>query len=86
VAVASTGPYANHLHLAPDRQPCQYPTTQFLLQAGCPSCHPTNSFKVLKELREGTSKIICLKMLLKRSQGRVIGNFDRISFQTEDAA
>jgi len=25
----------------------QYPTTQFL-QAGCPSCHPTNSIKALK--------------------------------------
>jgi len=36
VAVASAGPYAS-LHLAPDRQPCQHPTTQFL-QAGCPSC------------------------------------------------
>jgi len=28
VAVASAGPYAN-LHLAPDRQPRQHPTTQF---------------------------------------------------------
>jgi len=28
VAVASAGPYAS-LHLAPDRQPCQHPTTQF---------------------------------------------------------
>jgi len=26
---------------------CQQPTTQFL-QAGCPSCHPTNSVKALK--------------------------------------
>jgi len=41
VAVATGGPYAN-LHLAPDRQPCQHLTTQFL-QAGCPSCHPTSS-------------------------------------------
>jgi len=24
VAVASAGPYANHLQLAPDRQPCQF--------------------------------------------------------------
>jgi len=47
VAVASAGPYANHLHLAPDRQPCQYLTTQFL-QAGCSSCHPTNSIKAMK--------------------------------------
>jgi len=42
-------------HLAPDRQPCQYLTTQFL-QARCPSCHPTNSIKALKaklaELKE----------------------------------
>jgi len=29
VAVASAGPYANHLHLAPDRQPRQYLITQF---------------------------------------------------------
>jgi len=28
VAVAAAGPYAS-LHLAPDRQPCQHPTTQF---------------------------------------------------------
>jgi len=47
VAVASAGPYAS-LHLAPDRQPRQYPTTPFFLQAGCPSCRPTNSIKALK--------------------------------------
>jgi len=47
VAVASAGPYANHFHLAPDRQPCQYLTIQFL-QAGCPSRRPTNSIKALK--------------------------------------
>jgi len=47
VAVASAGPYANHLHLAPDRLPCQYLSTQFL-QAGCPSCCPANSVKALK--------------------------------------
>ena len=29
MALASAGPYANHLHLSPDRQPCQYLTTQF---------------------------------------------------------
>jgi len=48
VAVASVGPYAS-LHLAPDRYPCQHPTTQFL-QAGCPSCRPTNSVKALKAI------------------------------------
>jgi len=46
VAVASARPYAN-LHLAPDRQPCKHPTTQFL-EARCPSCNPTNSVKALK--------------------------------------
>jgi len=29
VAVASAGPYANHFHLAPDRQPDQHLTTHF---------------------------------------------------------
>ena len=48
VAVASAGPYAS-LHHAPDRQPRQHPTTRFL-QAGCPSCRPTNSVKALKAL------------------------------------
>jgi len=44
--VASAGPYASQ-HLAPARQPHQHPTTLFL-QAGCPSCRPTNSVKALK--------------------------------------
>jgi len=48
VAVKSAGPYAS-LHLAPDRQPHQHPTAQFL-QAGCPSCCPTNSVKALKAI------------------------------------
>jgi len=43
VVVASAGPYTN-LHLDPDTQPCQHPTTQFFT---CPSCHPTNSIKAL---------------------------------------
>jgi len=47
VAVASAGPYAS-LHLTPDKKPCQYYTTQSFLQAGCPSCHPTNSVKAQK--------------------------------------
>jgi len=42
------GPYAS-LHLAPDRQPRQHPTTEFL-PAECPSCRPTNSVKALKVL------------------------------------
>jgi len=36
------------LHLAPDRQPHLHPTTLMFLQAGCPSCRPTNSVKALK--------------------------------------
>ena len=45
--MASAGPYAS-LHLAPDRQPRQYPATQFFLPAEYPSCRPTNSVKALK--------------------------------------
>jgi len=29
VSLALAGPYANHLHLAADRQPCQHLITQF---------------------------------------------------------
>ena len=46
-AVASAGPYANNLHLAPDRQPQQHLITQFL-PAGCSSWRQTNSVKALK--------------------------------------
>jgi len=45
VAVASVGPYAS-LHLIPDNH-AKIPPLGFL-QAGCPSCHPTNSVKTLK--------------------------------------
>ena len=40
------------LHLAPDRQPHQTSTPPLLcfLQAGCPSCRPTNSVKALKAI------------------------------------
>ena len=61
VAVASSGAYANHLHLAPDRQPRQYLPTHFL-QARCPSCHPTNSIKVPKALRESWYPVYFTKM------------------------
>jgi len=46
-AVASARPYANNLHLAADRWPCQHLIAQFL-QAGCSSWHPANSVKALK--------------------------------------
>jgi len=48
VAVASAGPYANHLHPTPDRQPHQHIITQFFT-AGCSLHRPINSIKALKE-------------------------------------
>jgi len=48
VAVALAGPYAS-MHLAPDRQTTPAPHHCFL-QAGCPSCRPTNSVKALKAI------------------------------------
>ena len=46
VAVASAGPYAS-LHLAAERYHTNTPPRSFL-QAGCPSCLPTNSVRALK--------------------------------------
>jgi len=45
VAVASAGPHAS-LHLTPDNHASTPPLS--FLQAGCPSCRPTNSAKALK--------------------------------------
>jgi len=50
VAVASAGPYAR-LHCAPDRQPCQHPTTQFF--TGRMPCLPPN------QQRQSTEGIFC---------------------------
>ena len=44
--MASAGPYAS-LHLASHRYHASTPPLSFL-QAGCPSCCPTNSVKALK--------------------------------------
>jgi len=44
--VASAGPHAS-MHLAPDRQPRQHPTTQFFT-GRMPFLPPTNSVKALK--------------------------------------
>jgi len=60
VAVASAVPYAS-LHLAPDKQSHQQPTTLFFLQAGRPSCLPTNSIKALKAKHYIVAIIIILK-------------------------
>ena len=46
--MASAEPYAS-LHLALDRYHASTPPLS-ILQAGCPSCHPTNSVKALKAL------------------------------------
>ena len=43
------------------RQLCQHPTTQFFVQAGCPSCRPTNSVKALKAIH--TSSAVMLDVL-----------------------
>jgi len=50
MAVASAGPYANCLHLAPDRYPHQHLVAQFL-QTRCSSWCLTNSVKALKAIR-----------------------------------
>jgi len=43
IAVASAGPYANNLHLAPDRQPHQHLITQFYWPDALPGAKPTVS-------------------------------------------
>ena len=53
--------------LAPDRLPRQHPTTQFL-QAGCPSCRPTNSVKALTRVVLAKRPLngcvcVCVKLL-----------------------
>ena len=49
MAVASAGPYASlHLSLQTDNHASTPPLS--FLQAGCPSCRPTNSVKALKAL------------------------------------
>jgi len=47
VAVASGGPYAS-LHLTPDIYNHASTSPLTFLQAGCPSCCPTNGVKALK--------------------------------------
>jgi len=61
--VASARPQANNLHLAPEDNHASTPLLSFL-QAGCPSCHPTNSVKALKAIlqQQKHSKIKNLRM------------------------
>ena len=48
MAVASAGPYANNVHLAPDRQSHQHLITQFFYRPDA-LLRPTNSVSALKE-------------------------------------
>jgi len=72
VAVASAGPYAN-LHLALDMITMPATHHSIFLQAGCPSCHPTNSVKALKEISEIIIKtkagLECLGNLFLQTRG-----------------
>jgi len=43
MAVASAGPYAKNLHLAPDKQPYQHLITQFSQADAIPGAQPTVS-------------------------------------------
>jgi len=58
VAVASAGPYAN-LHLAPDREPRQHPTTQFF--TGRMPFLPHNQ---QRQSTEGTTNLVIVKKYL----------------------
>jgi len=51
--MASAGPYAS-LHLGPDRYHTSSSPLSFL-QAGCPSCRPTNSVKALKAVNNNNN-------------------------------
>jgi len=62
VAVASAGPYAN-LHLAQRHNHASIPPISFL-QAGCPSCHPSNSIKALEADSPGQSPVGCEMVLI----------------------
>jgi len=52
MAVASAGPYANNLHLAPDRRPHQHLINQFYRPDALPGAQPTVS-KHCKGKEEG---------------------------------
>jgi len=68
VAVASAGPYANNLHLAPDTQPHQHLNTQFL-QAGC----STNRLKALKAA--DFQQVVDISILQQQQQQLIMHQF-----------
>jgi len=59
VAVASAGPYAS-LHLAPDRQPHQHPTTQFF--TGRMPLLPSNQQRQITEDKKINKKTVVHEM------------------------
>ena len=77
--MASAGPYPS-LHLAPDRQPCQHPTTQFFysLQTGCPSCRPTNSIKALMASSVNSMSVLTIAVSYRRVKPVLIVGTDSI--------
>ena len=56
MAVASAGPYANNLHLAPDRQPHQHLITHFYRPDALPDAQPTVT-KHAKVFRKSTLEL-----------------------------
>ena len=62
MAVASAGPYAS-LHLLQTDDHASIPPLSFL-QAGCPSCRPTNSVKALKaQSVDNNNKVIKINFI-----------------------
>ena len=58
MAMASAGPYANHLHLAPDRWPRQYLNRLDALPAAC---------KAVTGLATFSARIVIYLMLIRRA-------------------
>ena len=71
MAVAAAGPYANHLHLAPDRQPRQHVTTQFF--TGQMSFLPSNQQRQSTEGIHFTSQSD-VKAMMKAVQPKLSKN------------
>jgi len=66
VALASAGPHANHLHLAPDTQPRQCLITQFFLQADALPDGQEHSLHVVDDGTE-TAQVTPLRRTLASS-------------------
>ena len=82
VAVASAEPYASYLHFAPQDNHASI-SSLLLLQAGCPSWHPTNSIKALKvtkALKATTYTIIQNKYKTEPRFGHLVLSGTEIAF------